>query len=251
MSEEPRARPFSLKRLLPLALLLAATAAFFAFGGERYLTFSALSRERAELVALTAKLGFLAPIVFVAAYAVVTALSIPVAELLTIAGGFIFGTALGSLCAVIGATAGATLIFLAARAGFAGLLASVGPRARRFEEGFRANAFRYLLVLRLIPIVPFWLLNLVAALFGMTVGSFVAATFLGIIPAAVIYASLGAGLQSLAELGRPPGISVLLRPGILLPLVGLAVLVLLAPLYRLWRGKKGPLHRLWRGKKES
>jgi uncharacterized membrane protein YdjX (TVP38/TMEM64 family) len=240
MSEEDQERPgFSLRRLLPLALLVAATAAFFAFGGERYLTFSALSRERAVLAALTARLGFAAPLVFIAAYAAVTALSIPVTEALTIAGGFVFGTALGALCAVIGATIGATLLFLAARAGLGGLLARAGPAARRFRAGFRANAFHYLLVLRLIPLFPFWLVNLVAALFGMRLGSYVLATFLGIIPAAIVYASLGNGLQSLAKLGRAPGLEVLLRTDILLPLIGLVLLALAAPLYRLWRGKKG------------
>lgn len=240
MSEEsPQTRPFSLKRLLPLAILVAASAAFFAFGGEHYFTFSALAHERARLLALTARLGVVAPLVFIAAYAVVTALSLPIAEILTIAGGFVFGTVLGSLCAVVGATIGATVLFLAARAGFAGLLARIGPRARRFEAGFRDNAFHYLLVLRLIPIFPFWLVNLVAALFGMSLRSFVVATFIGIIPGATIYSSLGNGLQSLLREGRTPDLAVILRPEILLPLIGLAVLVLLAPLYQLWRGKRG------------
>ncbi len=236
--ETPQAGFFSLKRLLPLALLVAATAAFFAFDGERYLSFAALARERAELMALTRRLGFAAPLAFIAIYAVVAALSVPVAEALTIAGGFLFGILVGGLSSVAGATIGATLVFLAARAGLGGLLARVGPAARRFEAGFRANAFYYLLVLRLVPLFPFWLVNLVAALFRMDLGAYVLATFLGIIPAAFIYASLGHGLESLAAIGKAPSLSIVLRPGILLPLIGLVLLALAAPLYRHWRGKQ-------------
>jgi uncharacterized membrane protein YdjX (TVP38/TMEM64 family) len=236
MSDEiPERRGSSLRRLLPLALLVAATAAFFAFGGERYLTFSALSRERAALADLTARLGLLAPLVYVLAYTAVAALSVPGAAALTIASGFLFGTALGALYTVVGATAGATLLFLAARAGLGGLLARAGPAARRFEAGFRKNAFNYLLVLRLIPIFPFWLINLAAALTGMGVRTFVLATFLGIIPGTLIYASLGNGLETLAAAGKAPGLEVLFRANILLPLIGIALLALAVPLYRWWR----------------
>ena len=157
----------SLRRLLPLVLLAGAGVAFVLFGGSRYLTFAALAENREWLCGLAARSGILAGFLYIAAYAVLVALSVPGGVVLTIAGGFLFGTWLGALCAVIGATLGAIGIFLAARAGLGGLARRAGPFIGRLEAGFRADAFNYLLVLRLVPIFPFWLVNLVPALVGV------------------------------------------------------------------------------------
>jgi uncharacterized membrane protein YdjX (TVP38/TMEM64 family) len=228
----------SLRRLLPLVLLLFAGGAFLALGGYRYLSFAALAEHRRSLAALVAHSELGAALVFTAAYAGLTALSVPGAAILTIAGGFLFGTCLGTLCSVLGATLGASLVFLAARLGLAGLVGRIGPAGRRLEAGFRANAFNYLLALRLVPIVPFWLVNLVAAAGAMKLRSYVLATFLGIIPAGLVYASLGSGLGGLLDKGEMPDLAILFRPSILLPILGLAVLALLPPAYRRWRGKR-------------
>ena len=153
-------RPVSVRRLLPLALLVAAWIIFMLAGGYRYLTFSALAQNRDWLCGLAQQWGILAALAYIAVYAVSVALSVPGAAVLTIAGGFLFGAWVGGLCAVIGATLGATAIFLAARAGLGGLAQRAGRFVGRLEEGFRADAFNYLLVLRLVPIFPFWLVNL-------------------------------------------------------------------------------------------
>jgi uncharacterized membrane protein YdjX (TVP38/TMEM64 family) len=240
MSDDTSApRPRSLRRFLPLLLLAAAGLLFWVSGGGHYLSFAALAENRAWLSELVARWGVAAGLGFVAAYACVIALSVPGASILTIAAGLLFGVWLGTLYAVVGATIGATAIFVAARAGFGGLAMSGGPRARQLAAGFRADAFNYLLVLRLVPLFPFWLVNLVAALAGMKLGVYVLGTFLGIIPGSFIYASLGNGFGDVVDAGRTPDLHILLRPSVLLPVIGLASLALFPVLYRRWHGREG------------
>lgn len=236
------ARPerFSVRRLAPLVAIAVAAAVFLAAGGERYVSFAALAAHRAGLADFVMRWGALAILVYIAVYAALTALSVPGAAILTMAGGFLFGTWLGGFAAVIGATLGASAIFLAARTGLAGLAARAGPRARRIEAGFRAGAFNYLLVLRLVPLFPFWLVNLVAGLAGMRLFSYVGATFLGIIPGALVYAGLGSGLGHLVAAGRPPDLALIFRPRVLVPLIGLAVLALIPVGYRRWQERRAP-----------
>jgi uncharacterized membrane protein YdjX (TVP38/TMEM64 family) len=218
-------------RLVPLAILVATGVAF----GSHYLTFTALAENRDWLCGLVARWGFVAALLYIALYAVLVALSVPVGAVLTIAGGYLLGTWLGAFAAVVGATLGATGIFLAAHAGFGGLAQRAGPFVGKLEVGFRTHAFNYLLVLRLVPIFPFWLVNLVPALVGVRLRSYMLATFLGIIPATFVFASLGSGL---GEIVQEPDLGVVLHPSVLLPIVGLAVLALIPVAYRHWRGKR-------------
>jgi uncharacterized membrane protein YdjX (TVP38/TMEM64 family) len=228
-------RLFSARRLLPLGLLVAAWIVFMLAGGYRYLTFSALAQNRDWLCGLVQQRGFLAAFAYVMVYAILVALSVPGGAILTIAGGFLFGTWIGGLCAVIGATLGATAIFLAARGGLGGLAQRAGRFVGKLEAGFRADAFNYLLVLRLVPIFPFWLVNLVPALVGVGLPTYVLATFLGILPATFIYASLGNGLGSLVE---EPDLTIIFKPSLFVPIVGLALLALVPVGYKHWRSKK-------------
>jgi uncharacterized membrane protein YdjX (TVP38/TMEM64 family) len=224
-----------LRRLIPFALLVLAGIAFVAVGGRHYLTFASLAENRGWLCGVVQHWGFAAALLYVGLYAVLVALSVPGGAVLTIAGGFLFGTWLGAACAIMGATAGATGIFLAARAGFGGLAQRAGPVVGKLEAGFRADAFNYLLVLRLVPIFPFWLVNLVPALVGVKLPTFALATFLGIIPGSFVYASIGNGLGSFFE---EPDSEVLFRPSIFLPAVGLAALALVPIVYKHWRVKR-------------
>src|SRR5437868_4972502 len=228
-------RLVSARRLLPLGLLIAAWIVFMLAGGHRYLTFSALAQNREWLHSLVQQWGVLAAFVYLIGYATLVALSVPGGAVLSMAGGFLFGPWLGTLCAVIGATLGATGIFLAARAGLGGLAQRAGPFIAKLEAGFRADAFNYLLVLRLVFIFPFWLVNLVPALVGVKLRTYVLATFIGIIPATFVFASLGSGLANVVE---EPGLAVLLRPSVLGPIIGLALLALIPVGYKHWRGKK-------------
>ena len=140
----------------------------------------------------------LALLSYIGLYIATVALSVPGGTLLTVSGGFLFGVAIGASAAVIGATIGATLIFLLARSALGEpLLRRAGPRAQQLAQGFRADAFSYLLFLRLVPAFPFFLVNLVPAFAGVRLGPFVAATALGVIPASLVYAFAGTGLDSI------------------------------------------------------
>ena len=228
-------RRASIRRLVPLGLLVAAWVAFMLAGGYRYLTLPALAENRDWLCGLVQRWGFVAAICYIAVYTLLGALAVPGGAVLTIAGGFLFGTWLGALCAIIGATLGATAIFLAARAGLGGFAQRAGPLVGKLEAGFRADAFNYLLVLRLVPIFPFWLVNLVPALVGVKLRTYVVATALGIVPATVIFASLGNGLGTVVD---EPDLGIVLQPSVLIPIVGLALLALVPVGYRRWRQKK-------------
>lgn len=233
---EPSAKPSApgaIRRLLPLLLVAAALGAFFALGGPRYVSLDYLRENRAMLAAFVEENRLLAPLAFMALYAALVAISFPGATFLTIASGFLFGPVLGPAYAVLGATAGATAIFLMARTGLGETLrARAGGFIRPMEEGFSKNAWSYLLFLRLIPAFPFWVVNLVPAFLGVRLSTFVLATAIGIVPGAAVYANIGNGLGLVFERGEEVSLSILGRPELILPIVGLAVLALVPVLYR-------------------
>ena len=229
----------SLRRLVPLAVLAAGFALFFALGFDRYVSFQALHENREWLTGQVEQYGALAAVAFVVIYAVAIAFSIPGGAVLTITAGFLFGTLLATFCAVIGATVGATGVFLAARTALGDTLrAKAGPALRRMEEGFHENALSYLLVLRLIPLFPFWLVNLVPAFLGISLRTYVIGTFVGIIPGTFVYASLGNGLGAILDAGEVPDLRVIFTPDILIPIVGLAILALLPVIYKKMKARR-------------
>lgn len=228
-----------IKRLVPLAILLAAIIAFFALGLHQYLSFEVLRQHREQLLVLVDQHPFLAPLSFIGLYAAVIALSVPGGAVLTIAGGFLFGVVAGSFYVVLAATIGATIVFLIAKTALGDMLrAKAGPRIRRMEEGFREDAFNYLLVLRLIPIFPFWLVNIVPAFLGVAVGTYVLGTFLGIIPGSLVFASVGNGLGAVFDAGETPDLGIIFKPAIIGPIIGLALLALLPIAYRKYKAGK-------------
>ncbi len=233
----PAAKPASpVLRLLPLAVLAVGLAAFFTLGLQRYVTFDALARHHEALHAGVAGHPVAAPLLYIAVYILAIAFSVPGGTILTMAGGFLFGTAGGGVCALVGATVGATILFLAARTAFGeALRARAGSALQRMEAGFRRDAFNYLLVLRLVPLFPFFVVNLVPAFLGVRLRAYVGATALGIIPATFVFASVGNGLGAVFDLGRTPDPGLLLTPPILLPILGLAALALIPVVYRLMR----------------
>lgn len=236
---EPSPHRLSLQRLIPLGLLVVAGAAFVLSGGRHYLAFTALTENRAFLYAMAARGSVLTMIGFILAYAALTALSIPGALIMTLVGGFLFGLWLGALYALTGATLGATAVFLAARTGLSSLVARAGPRVQGLEAEFREDAFNYLLCLRLVPIFPFWLVNLVAGVAGMRLWSYVVATFVGMIPGALVYAGLGSGMGAMIANRERPDLHLVFRPSIFFPLLGLAALALLPVIYRRWTARRG------------
>lgn len=223
---------------MPLLILAVGLVAFFAFDLGRYLSFEALREHRELLLAWVQAHPLLTPIAYMLAYIVVVAFSLPGGAIMTITGGFLFGTVFGALFAVTGASIGATLLFLAARTALAEpLRAKAGARLERMRRGFQENAFHYLLVLRLVPIFPFWLVNLAPALLGVPLRTYVAATLIGIIPGGIVYVLVGAGLGSVFERGEAFSLENVMTPEILAALVGLALLALLPVAYKKFKAK--------------
>jgi uncharacterized membrane protein YdjX (TVP38/TMEM64 family) len=229
-------RAHSAARLMPLLALLAGLGLFFAFGLQDRLSCAALRDNRAWLGDWVAAHQLLAIVGFMALYVAAVALSVPGAAVLTIAAGFLFGTPAATALVVAAATAGATILFLAARTAFRDLLQPrVGPWLAKLQRGFAENELNYLLFLRLVPLFPFFVVNLVPAFLGVRLRSFVIATFFGIIPGSFVFASVGAGLDSLFDAGRDCSLDNVLTPQIILALVGLALLALLPVAYkRFW-----------------
>lgn len=233
-------RPNLWKRLAPVAVLAALAVAVFAFGLDDYLTFEALREHRAALRGWVAEYGAVAALVYVLIYAAAVAMSLPGAVFMTLAGGFLFGAALGTACTVVAATLGATAVFLVARTALGdSLRARAGPWMTRLEAGFRGNALSYLLVLRLIPVFPFWLVNLVPAALGVPLGVFVAATAVGIVPGTFVFCLAGAGLGGVFDSGETFSASAVLTPEIFAALLGLAALSLAPTLYKRAKARRG------------
>lgn len=224
---------FEWKRLVPLAFVPAVLVAFFALGLDRYLSFEQLRQHRVELMGFVMARPVLAVLAFVAVYATATACSLPGGAVMTLTGGFLFGIWLGTAAVVVGATLGATLLFLVARTALGSTLrARAGPFLARMEAGFRENALSYLLVLRLIPAFPFVVVNLVPALLGVPVRTFVVATFFGIMPGTFVFASIGAGLGSIFDKMEEVSLTGALTEEVVIALVGLAVLALIPVAYK-------------------
>jgi uncharacterized membrane protein YdjX (TVP38/TMEM64 family) len=229
---KPAART-AYKRLIPLIVLGAGVAAFFALGLDEYLTFEELRSNREALMSFVAAMPVVSVLLFVLVYTTAVALSVPGAVVLTLTGGFLFGIWEGTAAVVVGATAGATLLFLTARFVFGeALRAKAGPWLAKMEAGFNEDALSYLLVLRLIPAFPFFIVNLVPAFLGVSLRTFVIATFLGIIPGTFVFASIGAGLGSIFDSAQEFSLMGALTPQVITALVGLAVLSLLPVAYK-------------------
>jgi uncharacterized membrane protein YdjX (TVP38/TMEM64 family) len=227
----------TLTRFWPLLPLLAVLGLLYALGAQRELNWASLARRQADLHAFVTARPLLASAGFVGLYTTAVAVSFPGAVVLTVAGGLLFGTVLGAGLTLLGATAGSVLIFLAARTALAPLLATrAGPGLERFRVGLGRNAFSYILAMRLIPVIPFWLTNLAPALLGVRLAPFALATAIGIIPGSTIYASLGAGIGGVLAAGGRPDLTVIFTPPVLLPLLGLALLALLPVGWRAWKG---------------
>jgi uncharacterized membrane protein YdjX (TVP38/TMEM64 family) len=194
-----------LRRLAPLGLIALATALVFVMGWHRYVSPETLVRHRAAIEAFVVAHYPLAIACYVAVYICAVALSLPAAWALTVIGGILFGWCVGGLATVVGATVGATVIFLVARTACGEtLVRRAGPLTAKIADGFRADAFSYLLFLRLVPAFPFVLVNIVPALVGVSPRTFVAATALGIIPGTFAYALAGAGLDSALRVQERP-----------------------------------------------
>ena len=233
-------KPFAWRRLIPVLVFVAGLVTFFALDLEQYLSIDALRQHRGALRAWVEVSGMLAALLFMAVYIVTVGFSLPGATVLTIAGGFLFGAVWGTAVVVVSATIGGTVLFLIAKTAFGDALrARAGAWLQGLEAGFREHALSYLLVLRLVPIFPFFIINLVPAFLGVPLSTFVLGTFVGIIPGSFVYATVGAGLGSIFDAGGAFSLQGVLTPQIVTALVGLAVLALVPIVYKKIMARRG------------
>jgi len=224
---------------LPLLILGAGIAAFFFLGGADYLSFETLRDNRVDILAWRSENYLLAVVYFVLAYHVAVMFSLPGAVWLSLTGGFLFGSIQGGTYIVVGATLGAIGIFLLARYALYDFFhARVGKTLERMEKGFQEDAMSYMLVLRLVPLFPFWLVNLVPALLGVKLRTYSIGTFFGIIPGAFVYASVGSGLGAVFDEGKTPDLGIIFNPEIITPIVGLAALAMVPVLYKKFKNRE-------------
>ena len=210
-------------KIVVALIFSAAIAAFFYFDLKQYVTLESLKAHRDDLLNYTRAHFVTAVLIFAAIYLLQTTFSLPGGALLTVTGGFLFGSFLGTLIVIIPATLGATLAFLAARYLLRDWVERrFGDRLKTIQKGFAKNSFSYLLTLRLIPLFPFFLVNLVSGLTRISLGTYLAATALGIIPGSFVFANAG------RQLGSINSLSEILSPRVLgaFGLLGLFALVL-------------------------
>lgn len=230
----------SLKRALPLIVLGVGAVTAAVLLGDR-LSFEALEQNREALLAWRDANYALAVVTFLAAYALAVAFSVPGAIWFTLSAGFLFGTVPATTIVVVAATLGATGIFLAARTGLGEpLRARAGGWLKKLEQGVGENAASFMLTMRLVPAVPFFIANLAPAFLGVPLRTYVWTTALGIIPGTAVFASVGAGLGAVFAAGERPDLSIIFSWPVLGPLLGLSALTALPMLVRLVRGKPVP-----------
>jgi len=228
-------------RRIPLLIILAV-ALVGAVALKDYFSFEALRDNREALMAFRDGHFALTAIGFVLSYVVIVAFSLPGALIATLTGGFLFGTMGGSFLSVIGATIGATLIFLAARTGLGDMLkakmdASDGA-VGKIAKGLDENQWSMLFAMRLVPVVPFFVANLVPAFLAVPLYRYVISTFIGIIPGSLVYSSVGAGLGGVFALGETPNFGIIFEPQFLLPILGLSALSVMPVIVKAVTGKK-------------
>jgi len=221
----------AMRRLLPVLLLVALVVAGFAL--VHGVGWESLSRHQAGLEDWVGTHPVKSAGIYLVAYTMTAALSLPQAAILTVAGGLLFGEVLGSVLTIAGATLGASALLIIVRSALAQMLSR---NRHRIPETVRnrlaTDGFSYLLALRLVPLFPFWIVNLAAAVAEIRLAVFVPATLIGIAPASFILSSIGAGVGTILAEGKTPDLSVLFSAHVLLPLAGLAVLTLLPTLFR-------------------
>lgn len=251
MTDEIQKTTNPLKRWGPLGVIIALLIGAYSAGLQDYISLSSLIMHRQELGVFVSENVFVAALSFVALYAALVALSFPGASLLTMSSGLLFGGILGGFLTVVAATFGAIIIFLIARSSLGDFLQDkAGAFVHKMIDGFKKNAFQYLLTIRLTPVFPFWAVNIVPALLNMKLGPYALATFIGIIPGTFVFSYIGAGLDSVLNSVRedqpgcgPAGtcsfdFGQLVTTEILIALLGLAAISIIPIVIKNIRGNK-------------
>jgi len=208
-----RAWRLRLRQAAVLAVLGAALGGYFFFGLDEWFSFEQLERHSKTAQELVREKPLQTAATFVAGLTLVTLLCIPAVAILQILSGFLFGPLLGVLLSVLAQTAGGALAFLVARSAFRESFSRlIGPYVGRLEAGFQANAFTYVVTLRMTPVMPYWVVNVAPSLLGVRFRPFLLGTLIGAVPLTFVYASFGAGLGEVVAAGGRPSLADLLEP---------------------------------------
>lgn len=241
MTDTPEPQGFDYKKYVPLVLIAGAATLGFLY--RDLFSFETLAENREALIAWRDGSYVLAALVYMLAYVLVVAFSLPGALIMTLTGGFLFGLVAGSLLTVVGATTGAVAIFLAARLGLGDTLAAKMEAGKgtmaRIRDGLRENEISYLFLMRLVPAIPFFVANLAPALVGVKLRNYVLTTFFGIMPGTIVYTWVGAGLGEVFARGETPDLGIFFEWHILGPVLGLCALSALPIVIKALRKKGG------------
>lgn len=222
------------KKWIPLAILISVLGAFFYFHLYQYFSFETLKIYRETLLMWKQNNFLLFLLIFSGVYILTYACYIPgAATFLAIVGGFLLGPLLGTIVVTISVTLGALVVYLAVHLALREYVQQKASKwVKRLEKGFHDNAFSYLLMLRFLPFLPYWLVNMTAALLNIPKKIFLSATFLGVLPRILILTTIGYGLDELFVIEGLSDMKLLSHPKMLLPLLGLVLLSFLPFIYR-------------------
>lgn len=219
-------------RLVPFLVIVLGFIIAFIFRIDQFITLSTLNQNQFWLKDQVNHNFINCIVVYTIFYAIITGFSIPGGLVLTIIGGFLFGSVSATIAIEIGATTGATLVFIAVKRGFGDhLLGNISKFIEKFESGFKRNAFFYMLSLRLMPAIPFFIVNIVPGFLGVSLRTYIAATIIGILPATWVYTQLGEGLADVLHQGSISDPKQLLSPATIFALVALGIAALLPILF--------------------
>ncbi|MFT6834841.1 MAG: putative membrane protein YdjX (TVP38/TMEM64 family) [Francisellaceae bacterium] len=228
-----------IKRFLPLFILILGLIIFIVLGGHHYLNIQILDHNYALIEKYTQQHYFLSIIIFISIYIIAIAFSLPGATLLTLLSGLLFGTWSGTLWSVIAATIGATITYLAVKSAFGEFLKNrISGRIAKLQKGFSGNAFNYLLMLRLLPIFPFFIINIAAGIVGVRMRIFILASLIGMTPCAFIYAWIGSGLSSIITQQTKLDLNIFIKPSVIIPLLALAILTMIPVFLKFRQNRK-------------
>lgn len=225
-----------IKRFIPLIVIVLLMAIVYFTGLYEYISYENLKQHRQTFKEFVHARPFIAPLTFMVVYALSTALSIPGGIFLSIFGGFLFPQPFSTIYVVTAATIGAIAIFLAASTALGHYLRNrAGPLINKMRQGFQEDAAGYLLFLRLVPIFPFWLVNLAPAFFGVTLFTFAWTTFVGIIPGAFVFTQAGVGLGAILDAGDELTIDAIFNNQVKIALIALGIFALLPTIIKKFR----------------
>ncbi len=224
----------NLLKFLPVLAVLIAVIVVWQSGVLGFVNLESIQAHRKDLLGYVTDKPFISILVFMGAYIACVALSLPIATLLTLLGGFLFGPWIGTLVIVTSATMGATILFLVAKTSFGeALRQKAGPLYDKVSNNMKDNAVGYMLFMRLVPLFPFFLVNIVPAIFNVRILPFVVTTFIGIIPGSFVYANFGRELGSINSVSDLASIQTVVAFSLL------GFFALIPTIYKHFKKKKG------------